>query len=99
VAAVTEVRVRVPSALRELAGGAASVTVAVDGGATVGGVLDALARIHPALERRVRDESGQLRAHVNVFVGAENARDHGGQDAPVPAGGELSILPAVSGGV
>jgi sulfur-carrier protein len=103
-----EVLVRVPTPLRELVAGARTVTVEVDAGGgpagtagrpvTVGSVLDALATEHPALERRVRDERGQTRAHVNLFVGADNVRDLAGLLTPIAPGGELSIIPAISGG-
>jgi molybdopterin synthase sulfur carrier subunit len=94
-----EVRVRVPTALRELVAGAQAVAVEVDVGAlTVGSVLDALALVHPALERRVRDELGRTRVHVNLFVGADNVRDLDGLATLIMPGDELSIIPAISGG-
>ena len=65
---------------------------------TVAAVLDALAVQHPALERRVRDELGRARPHVNLFVGSDNVRDLDGLATPIRAGEELSIIPAVSGG-
>jgi molybdopterin converting factor small subunit len=108
---VVQVPVRIPTQLRSLAGGAACVTIEVAGDATpegatpgaagaptVAAVLDALAAVHPALERRVRDEHGCTRAHVNLFVGSENVRDLDGLDTLIPPGAELSIIPAISGG-
>ena len=93
------VRVRVPTALRELVGGAQSVELDVASETvTVGTVLDALALAHPALERRVRDELGRTRVHVNLFVGADNVRDLDGLATPIASGTDLSIIPAVSGG-
>jgi molybdopterin converting factor small subunit len=94
-----EVKVRVPSQLRQLVDGAA--TVEVDTGAeaaTVAAVLDALTVVHPALERRVRDELGQTRVHVNLFVGPDNVRDLDGLATVISPGQELSIIPAISGG-
>jgi sulfur-carrier protein len=93
-----EVRVRVPSALRELVAGARVVPVHAEAPVTVETVLDALAREHPTLERRVRDERGRLRAHVNLFVDSDNVRDLDGLATPIARGQELSIIPAVSGG-
>ena len=97
-----DVRVRVPTQLRDLVAGAAVVEVTVggvaDGMATVATVLDGLAIQYPALERRIRDERGRTRAHVNLFVGSDNVRDRDGPATPIVAGEELSILPAVSGG-
>jgi sulfur-carrier protein len=95
-----EVRIRVPTQLRDLTGGHHLVAVHVDveGAATVADVLDALGAVHPALERRIRDERNDIRPHVNVFVGADNIRDLGGVATAVDARQEVSIIPAVSGG-
>ena len=66
--------------------------------ATVGDALRALGARCPGVIDRVLDERGELRPHVNVFVGDENARFVGGLNAAVPAGSTITILPAVSGG-
>ena len=94
-----DVRVRLPTQLRNLAAGASSVVVVVDSTpVTVSSVLDSLAVSHPALERRVRDETGRTRVHVNLFVDAENIRDLDGVDTTVADGSDISIIPAISGG-
>jgi molybdopterin synthase sulfur carrier subunit len=92
------VAVRLASALRSYAGGAGRVEVEVPAPATVLAVLDALAAGYPAVGRRLRDEGGALRQHVNVFVGADNVRDLDGLDTVIAEGTEVSVLPAVSGG-
>jgi len=92
------VRVRLAETLRPHAEGAKVVELDLGGGVTVEAVLDALAEVHPAVGRRVRDETGAQRQHVNVFVGPDNVRDLDGVATVVPAGVEVSILPAVSGG-
>jgi molybdopterin converting factor small subunit len=61
-------------------------------------LLDHLAATLPDLERRVRDEQGALRRHVNVFVGTTNVRDLDEQATALGDGDEVAILPAVSGG-
>jgi molybdopterin converting factor small subunit len=43
-------------------------------------------------------EQGQVREHINVFVGAENVRYTGGLQTPIPDSAEISIIPAISGG-
>ena len=86
-----------PSARRDLAGGRAKV----DLGTGVATVREALTRLHeraPAVYQRVMTESGEVRTHVNVFVGKDDIRWSGGLDAQVPEDGEVLILPAVSGG-
>jgi molybdopterin converting factor small subunit len=94
-----DVRVRLPTQLRNLAAGASSVVVVVDSTpVTVSSVLDSLAASYPALERRVRDETGRMRVHFNLFVDAENFRDIDGVDTTLGDGYDLSIIPAISGG-
>jgi molybdopterin converting factor small subunit len=93
-----KVTVRLAPVLRDLAGGAGNVELSLDDGATVAAALDAVAEVHPGVGRRVRDEQGEVRRHVNVFAGADNIRDLSGQQTPLADGAELSILPAISGG-
>jgi molybdopterin converting factor small subunit len=97
-----DIRVRVPTQLRDLVAGAAVVelSVAPSSGTsvTVAALLDAMATQHPALERRIRDEQGRARPHVNLFVDSDNVRDRDGLATAIGPGEELSIIPAVSGG-
>lgn len=95
-----QVTVRVPGALREFSGGERQVVVDMPAGESpsVAAVLDLLSGSHPALERRIRDETGALREHVNVFVGSDNVRDLDRLSTVIPSGAELIVLPAVSGG-
>jgi molybdopterin converting factor small subunit len=66
--------------------------------ATVSDALAALWRLHPGLRDRILDEQGQVRQHINVFVGEESIRFGDGLATKVPAGSEIVIVPAVSGG-
>lgn len=90
--------VRLASQLRQHAGGTATVELDLLPPVTLGAVVDGLAAAHPAVGTRVRDEVGVVRRHVNLFVGADNARDLDGVDTVVPEGVEVAVLPAVSGG-
>lgn len=92
------ITVRIPTALREFSSGRNVVEVEAELDATVGSVLDALGQSCPGVIDRVLDERGQLRRHVHVYVGDEEARVLGGLTAQVPDGAEVSIVPAVSGG-
>jgi len=86
-----------PGALREFAGGQSSVEIEVSG-ATLADALSALWKLYPGIRDRMATEQGQVREHINVFIGDENVRYTGGMTTPVPAGSEITILPAVSGG-
>ena len=93
-----KVVVRLASALRTHAGGAPRLELDLPPPVTVGDVIDAIAATHPAVGRRVRDEAGRLRRHVNVLVGVDNARNLDDAATVVPEGAEVAVLPAVSGG-
>lgn len=87
----------IPWALRRLIAGESQVILATSA-QTVGGALNALFDAHPILRDRILTETGQVREHVNIFVGPEAIRWTGGLATPVPEGAEISIIPAVSGG-
>jgi molybdopterin converting factor small subunit len=64
----------------------------------VGEALEELWKLYPGLRDRVLNERGELRQHVNVFLGSENIRRMESLKTPIEAGSEITILPAVSGG-
>ncbi len=94
-AANARVTVRIPTPLRGLTGGADTVHAS---GATVGALIEALDAQHPGLRERVLDESGALRRFVNVYVNGEDVRFLQGLESSLPAGADVSIVPAVAGG-
>jgi len=89
------VKVRIPTQLRTLTGGAGEVSVE---GSTVGEVLKALDAAHEGFADRLFDDSGELRRFVNVFLADEDVRFLDGLATPVTPGQTLSIVPAVAGG-
>ena len=91
------VRFWIPGPLRSLTGGRSQVAVETSG-ATLQDALEALFAAHPGLQDRVLTERGEIREHVNVFVGQREARSTGGLATPLTDGMEISILPAISGG-
>ncbi|MFC7550600.1 MoaD/ThiS family protein [Plantactinospora sp. GCM10030261] len=91
------VTVLIPAALRPDSGGERRLDLPVGAG-TLAAVLDQLAAGWPRLHRRLRDEQGQLRRYVNIYVDGEDCRRVGGLATPVPADAEVQILPSVAGG-
>ena len=89
--------VHIPGYLRQFTGGRARVALETRP-ATAGEALEALWTLHPGVRDRVVTEQGEVRPHVNVFVGSESIRFTGGLATPLADGGEISIVPAVSGG-
>ncbi|MBA2529361.1 MAG: MoaD/ThiS family protein [Euzebyales bacterium] len=87
--------VRIPTPLRTVTDGAA--TVQVDGD-DVGEVVRALDSAHPGIAERILDEQGRVRRFVNVFVDDDDIRFADGLATPVGNGSVVSIIPAVAGG-
>ena len=88
---------QIPGALREFTGGRSVVEVSMTQG-RVSDALTALWTMHPGVRDRVLDEQGQLRPHINIFVGNEHIRYTGGLATPLSEECQISIVPAVSGG-
>ena len=89
------VTVKLPTQLRDAAGGAAAAEVE---GATVREALEALYAEHGELRERLADGDGALRRFVNIYLGGEDIRFLDGLDTPLDDGDEVTILPAVAGG-
>lgn len=88
-------RLLLPAPLRQYAGGHSVVDIE---SGTLGSALDELASRLPVLERRLRDERGQLRPHVLIFVDGVSVRGGAGMETVVADGAEVFVAPAVSGG-
>jgi molybdopterin synthase sulfur carrier subunit len=91
------VTVRIPTYLASFADGRNSLML--EGApATVSAALELVWNAHPGLRDRIVDEQGQVRQHINIFVGEEAIRFADGLGTKVPADVEILIVPAVSGG-
>ena len=89
------INVRFPSQLRQFVGDATEIRST---GSTVAQVLDDLERQFPAIKDHLRDEDGQLRRLVNVYVNGEDIRFVANLETTVKEGDEMTILPAIAGG-
>jgi len=86
------VPVHVSSHLRSYTHGKADVQAE---GATLAELMTDLDHRFPGLRFRVVDEQDHIRPHMNFFVQGSLVRDLA---SPVPAGAEVLILGALSGG-
>jgi molybdopterin converting factor small subunit len=87
------VTVRIPGPLRACCDGKSELVVQ---DATT--VAAALAALPVGVRARILDEQGQVRTHVNVFVGRDDIRGTGGLATALADGASVFVIPAVSGG-
>lgn len=90
------IKVRIPTPLRSVTNGQGEVTIK---GATVAEMIDNLNTEHPGLKDRLCDEEGEVRRFVNIYVNEEDIRFLQGKQTSLKDGDEVSIVPAIAGGV
>ena len=90
------VTVRIPTPLRRMTGGADKVELDV---ADLSQMIDRLESDYPGFKERLLDEEGELRYFVNIYVNGEDIRFDQGLRTSIKSGDEISIVPAVAGGL
>src|SRR5690554_272397 len=89
------VEVYIPTPFRSHTGGQARVSLEA---ATVGELLENLARRFPGLRELVLTADGQIPHHLNVFVDEEEVRSLQGLETPLAGVAEVALVPAMAGG-
>src|ERR1700732_1957537 len=89
------VTVQIPTALRRLTSGTGQVKCAA---ANLGELFCALDQQFPDLKAHLRDEAGEIRRFLNVYVNEEDIRFLGGKPYPFSDGDEGFLGPAIAGG-
>jgi sulfur-carrier protein len=90
------VKVRIPSPLRNYTQGADTIEAA---GTNVGEVLNDLKTHAAGIETRLFKGANQLNRFVNVYLNDEDIRFLKQLETPVKEGDEISIVPAIAGGI
>ncbi len=89
------VQVSIPTILRSYTDGAKRVE---GSGQTLSELITDLEARHPGLGDRLLDD-GKLRRFVNVYKNDEDVRFLGGLDTELVDGDNVTVLPAVAGGM
>ena len=90
------VTVRIPTPLQEFTQQQDAVEIV---GADVKEVLANLDSQFAGIGQRLYDEQGKLRRFVNIYVNQEDIRFLQGEGTAVSDGDEVSIVPAIAGGL
>ncbi|MEC7923374.1 MAG: ubiquitin-like small modifier protein 1 [Planctomycetota bacterium] len=88
--------IRIPTPLRKFTAGNSEVEVE---GGTVREIFDNVENSHGGLKEKIFDDAGEIRRFINVFVNGEDVRHAEGLDTPVKDGDEVSVVPAIAGGL
>jgi sulfur-carrier protein len=90
------ITVQIPTPLRRLTSGSARVTCAAS---NLNELFSALDQKFPDLKPHLRDESGQMRRFLNVYVNEEDIRFLGGNAYAFQEGDEVLLVPSIAGGL
>ena len=88
--------VKIPTPLRKLTNNETSVDA---DGTTVEQIVESLESAYPGMRERLVDDNGDLRHFVNIYLNGEDIRYIDGLKSSVSDNDELSIVPAVAGGL
>jgi len=89
------VTIEIPTAFRRFTEGQPKVS---SGAATVSEALNDLTARYPALSRHVRDDQGQIRQFLNVYLNDEDIRFLAGESSLLNDGDKLLLVPSIAGG-
>jgi sulfur-carrier protein len=89
------IRVAIPTPFRRFTGGETSLESSA---ATLPELLDELEDHFPELKRHLRDEAGQLRPFLSVYVNEEDIRFLGGSQYRFKEDDEVVLVPSIAGG-
>jgi len=89
------ITVQIPTALRRLTSGAPTITCTATNLPELFSVLDTQ---FPDLKPHLRDEAGQTRRFLNVYVNEEDIRFLGGSEYSFQDGDEVLLVPSIAGG-
>jgi len=90
------IKVRIPTPLQKLTQNQGEVEVT---GTSVKEALADLEKRYPGIKDRLYDEKGSLRRFINFYVNEEDIRFLQSDNTALKDGDELSIVPAIAGGL
>ena len=90
------IQVLIPTPLRGLTNNNDTVSTEAD---SIKLMVTELEGKYPGIANRLQGEDGALRRFINIYVNDEDIRFLQGADTPLKDGDQVSIVPAIAGGV
>ncbi|MHB8526282.1 MAG: homoserine kinase [Candidatus Acidiferrales bacterium] len=87
--------VHIPTALQKFTSGAQSVEMAAT---SLPSLLDEIAARFPEISHHLRDDTGELRRFLNIYVNDEHIRFLGGAAYQFRDGDDVLLVPSIAGG-
>jgi sulfur-carrier protein len=89
------ITVQIPTALRRHTAGMASIACSAN---NLDQLFSTLDEKFPDLKPHLRDEQGQIRRFLNIYVNEEDIRFLGGSAYAFQDGDEVLLVPSIAGG-
>ena len=90
-----KITVEIPSALRRFTDGVQTIECSSE---TLPDLLGEIEQRFPAISKHLRDDSGQVRRFVNIYVNEEDIRFLGGESCCLKEGDRVLLVPSIAGG-
>ena len=90
------IKVRIPTPLMKLTDNQSEVSAE---GETISDIINNLENQFNGIKDRICEENGSPRRFINIYVNEEDIRFLEGEKTAVKDGDEISIIPAIAGGV
>ena len=89
-------QIRIPMPLRKLTN---NIDIVTSDAPTLAEAVDRLEADYPGIKDRIVGDDGEIRRFVNIYVNGEDVRFLSNLSTALKASDEVSIVPAVAGGV
>jgi molybdopterin synthase sulfur carrier subunit len=90
-----KITVEIPSALRRFTDGVQTIECSSE---TLPDLLGEIEQRFPAISKHLRDDAGQVRRFVNIYVNEEDIRFLGGNSYKFREGDRVLVVPSIAGG-
>ena len=90
------IKVRIPTPLMKLTDNQSEVSAE---GETISDIINNLENQFNGIKDRICEENGAPRRFINIYINEEDIRFLEGEKTAVKDGDEISIIPAIAGGV
>ena len=90
------IKVRIPTPLMKLTDNQSEVSAK---GETISDIINNLESQFNGIKDRICEENGSPRRFINIYINEEDIRFLEGEMTAVKEGDEISIIPAIAGGI